>query len=289
MTEPSGSVAERVEALTWYHTIDLPGGIVTPGRYDLRSVLSRLPMPMSLEGKRCLDVGTRDGFYAFEMERRGARDVVALDLDDPEQIQLPLPRPGRHMIREDLENGRRAFSLAHGALGSKVDRRSLSVYDLDREEIGSFDFAVVGTLLWHLRDPAGALAAVAGVLDGRLLLNEGISLSMTVQHPFHAAAQVMMHRGRPFWYAPNRQALERMVIASGLDIAAAGRPYIVPHGPGVPWASRRWILTGGRLTQLPERFIRARGALHAWVLAGQGPRELTGAFGARQPVEAVGP
>lgn len=277
-TAAPSSFAEHVSALTWYHTIELPGGIVTPGRYDLRGALARLPIPPSLEGKRCLDVGTRDGFYAFEMERRGASSVMALDLDDPARIQLPLPRPNDQMIRTDLENGRRAFAMAHEALGSKVERRSLSVYDLTREDIGGFDFAVIGTLLWHLRDPAGALAAIAGVLDGRLLTNEGVSLSMTVQHPFGAAAQVMMSRGRPFWLAPNRHAIEHMIVAAGLDIEATGRPYIVPHGPGVPWASKRWILAGGPITQLPERFIRARGALHAWVLAGPGPKELGGPF-----------
>ena len=55
----------------WYHTLELPGGIVTPGWFDLRGVVDRLPWP-DVRGKRCLDVGTYDGFYAFELERRGA-------------------------------------------------------------------------------------------------------------------------------------------------------------------------------------------------------------------------
>ena len=68
----------------WYHTIDLAPGVVTPGWFDLRPVVERMPWP-SVAGKRCLDVGTYDGFLAFEMERRGAAEVVAVDLDDHDQ------------------------------------------------------------------------------------------------------------------------------------------------------------------------------------------------------------
>src|SRR5258708_262994 len=74
--EHSVNLAERVARVKWYHTMELPGGIVTPGRYDTRAVPRRLPFPASLTGMRCLDVGTADGFWAFEMERRDAHEVV---------------------------------------------------------------------------------------------------------------------------------------------------------------------------------------------------------------------
>jgi hypothetical protein len=41
---------EQVDAVDWYHTFDLPGGIVTPGLFDHR----KLPIPASLAGLRCL-------------------------------------------------------------------------------------------------------------------------------------------------------------------------------------------------------------------------------------------
>lgn len=34
--------------------------------------MSKLPLPDSLDGMRCLDVGTQNGFWAFELERRAA-------------------------------------------------------------------------------------------------------------------------------------------------------------------------------------------------------------------------
>src|SRR5687767_11626983 len=166
------SLRERVAATRWYHTLDLPGGVVTPGEYDIRPVVDRLPIPARLEGARCLDIGGRDGFYAFEMERRGAAEVVSIDIDDPAAIHFPGTRPDDEAIREELAAGNRAFELAREALGSTVERRYLSIYELDPADVGQFDFAVLGTLLLHLRDPVTALTAVRSVVRGRFLVNE---------------------------------------------------------------------------------------------------------------------
>src|SRR5205807_1718583 len=73
----------RVAELDWYHTIELAPGVETPGWFDLRDVIAEVPLPTSLAGARVLDVGTFDGFWAFEMERRGAAEVVAIDVLDP--------------------------------------------------------------------------------------------------------------------------------------------------------------------------------------------------------------
>jgi tRNA (mo5U34)-methyltransferase len=51
--------------------MELAPGVLTPGWLDHRGAVARVPFPDSLEGKRCLDVGTFNGFWAFEMERRG--------------------------------------------------------------------------------------------------------------------------------------------------------------------------------------------------------------------------
>ena len=64
----------------WYHTIELGNGLVSKGAYDLRSVVDCYGIPKSLRGKEVLDVDTGDGFFAFEMERREADRVVAIDV-----------------------------------------------------------------------------------------------------------------------------------------------------------------------------------------------------------------
>src|SRR5436190_2238578 len=126
--EPRNDLAARVEALpAWYHTIELAPGVVTPGYFDLRPIVDDLPWP-DVRGKRCLDVGTFDGFLAFELERRGAAEVVALDLDDYLQLDWPAdyrftgpddPRYQKFLQLSGPERGA-GFRLAAEALGSSV-------------------------------------------------------------------------------------------------------------------------------------------------------------------------
>src|SRR5687768_10154878 len=141
----------------WYHTIELPGGEVTPGHYDKRTTVDRIGFPASLEGKRCLDVGTSDGFWAFLMEKRGAAEVVALDIDDPADYDWPLPAPEDPRRLANREPGPNPnFLRAHAALNSKVERINCLVYDASPEKLGGkFDFVFMGSLALHLRDPVG--------------------------------------------------------------------------------------------------------------------------------------
>src|SRR3546814_19329565 len=74
---------KQVDELDWYHTFDLPGGIVTPGLFAHRKVVAKLPIPSSLAGKRCLDAASTAGFFAFTLARRGADRVVRVALADP--------------------------------------------------------------------------------------------------------------------------------------------------------------------------------------------------------------
>ena len=66
------TITQRVDELGWYHTLELPGGQVTEGMFDLRNQMHHYGLPERMDGMRALDVGTWDGFWAFEMERRGA-------------------------------------------------------------------------------------------------------------------------------------------------------------------------------------------------------------------------
>ena len=68
-----------IENYYWYHTVELPGGLVTPGLYDYRETLSQFPFPQDMRGMRVLDVGSASGYFAFEFARRGAT-VVSVDL-----------------------------------------------------------------------------------------------------------------------------------------------------------------------------------------------------------------
>lgn len=222
----------RVASATWNHTIQLPHGVVTPGEYDLRSVPSRVRLPQRLDGLRCIDVGTHDGFWAFAMEKRGAAEVVAIDVPDARHYDWPQPRAELTSDEVRLHTRRSAFDIAHKALGSRVRRSTARSTTLHPRKFGQFDVAVIGTLLLHLRDPVGALMAMRRVLRGTLYLNERVSVGLTSLFPGRPMAEMIQIDGAPFWWLPGRTALRRYLHTSGYELRWLSRPYMVGYGPG---------------------------------------------------------
>jgi tRNA (mo5U34)-methyltransferase len=243
MTTLTADVAER----EWYHTIELAPGVVTPGWFDTRELERGLPWP-DVTGRRCLDVGTFDGFWAFAMERRGAAEVAAVDVLDPAAWDWPPGSAAATIAEVGRRKGRgEGFVVAARALGSSVQRAERSVYDLSPEADGTFDVVYLGSLLLHLRDPLRALAAVRSVLrpGGELLLVDAIDLALTLRHPRLPLA-TLDGVGRPWWWKANLAGLTRMVTSSGLELV--GRPQRVWMAPGAgqPLARRRPALPTSR-------------------------------------------
>jgi tRNA (mo5U34)-methyltransferase len=132
----------------WYHCIEVRPGIVTPGLNAAGIVLQHLELPDDCRGMRALDIGTRDGFFAFELERRGA-DVVAVDY-------MPSTRTG--------------FGVASQLLGSRVRFVHGNIYELTPDELGTFDVVLFLGLLYHLPDPFGAMEIVRRLCHGVMCL-----------------------------------------------------------------------------------------------------------------------
>ncbi len=146
----------------WYHTIELGGGLVSRGVFDHRSVVDRYGLPASMAGMTALDVGTGDGFFAFEMERRGA-DVTAIDVarvGDCDWLPRMRSRIGAY---DDIQTWPDHFRMAHALRRSDVEYRFCSVYDLSPYTVGTFDVVFCGSLLVHLQNPLRALHNIRSV------------------------------------------------------------------------------------------------------------------------------
>src|SRR5712692_2388805 len=141
-TRRAGHIPQLVQELGrkgWYHSLELPDGRVIEGIISLdqlRSRFARLGLPDDLRGKRALDIGAWDGWFSFEMEKRGA-EVVAIDCADVE-----------------------SFRYARKLLGSKVDYRILDVLELSSHELGRFDVVLFLGVLYHLKHPLLGLETV---------------------------------------------------------------------------------------------------------------------------------
>ena len=235
----------------WYHTLDLPGREPTPGWFDLRPIAAGLPWP-EVANKRCLDVATYDGFFAFELERRGADEVIATDISDHHQWDWPIGvREGAGDQLALLAGTKGSgFDAARAALGSRVSKIETNVYDLSPATVGRFDVVILGSLLLHLRDPVRALEAIRSVTDGVFLSIEAVSLGLSLLFPRRPVAELATDDLACQWWTVNAAGHRRLLEAAGFEILSARRPFAEPYGAGHPTThvARR----GGR-----ERAFRA--------------------------------
>ena len=202
----------RIAGLDWWHAIEVAPGVVTPGGWDLRPMAARLPWPGPLTGLRCLDVGTMDGFWAFELERRGAAEVVATDLLDPGQQDSPVPRRSRSA---GPRRGR-TFQVAADLLGSRATLLDRNIYDLDPADIGMFDLVTMGYVLQMLRDPLRGLEAVRRVCRGHLILLDTISAPLSLLPS--PLARLNARRGALEWFVFNRAGLRQILTMAGFTV-----------------------------------------------------------------------
>jgi tRNA (mo5U34)-methyltransferase len=238
----------RVEALRWYHTIDLGHQIRTDGVDDTPVRLSRLALPASLAGCSVLDIGAWDGFFSFEAERRGASRVVAADWYS------------WHGQGWGTGHGKAGFELAREALGSRVEDVDIDLMDLSPERVGTFDVVLFLGVLYHLPHPLLALERVASVTRGRLILETVVDMV-----GFGRPA-VAFYPGRELgddptnWWGPNVPAVHGMLRTVGFD-----RVETVTAVPSAPYRAARAIVhrLRGR-NRMNLAFRQDRAVFHAW-------------------------
>jgi tRNA (mo5U34)-methyltransferase len=249
----TAGLRQQVEARAWYHTIELAPGLVTPGWFDTREVLPTLPIPTDLSGQRCLDVGTFDGFWAFEMERRGAAEVLAVDVLDPTRWDWPA-NASPEAIREisSMKGRGEGFEIAAEALGSTVKRLELSVYDLDPDEHGTFDFVYVGSLLLHLRDPMRAVDRIRSVCRGTVLFVDAVDFELSWLFRKRPVTS-FDGNGRPWWWKPNTAAFARYLESGSLEVLQGPTPFFMIPGKGQP------------LNRPSPRALRTHAGREAWL------------------------
>lgn len=204
------AIVQQMESLTWYHTIDLGQGMVTPGLYDHRPYLGAYGIPKDLTGRTALDIGAASGFFTFEMEKRGAQ-VTSTEL----------PEWGMHDFGPQFRTGGTSeqeeqylhdpYSFASQVLDSKAKRKLINIYDISPETMGSFDLVFCGSVLLHLTDPIKALRRIQSVTREAAIIATAI-------HPLQTAETLALFVGSPdglAWWYPNQATLEQMVKSAG--------------------------------------------------------------------------
>ena len=159
----------------FYHTMDLPGHGTIQGMWDHRGTADVFLGRTDFRGKTVLDVGPGSGFWAFEMERRGAQ-VTALELGVDDNWDLvPHQSIDLDLIAEERRGAIIAVanSLIFGkcALKSPLKIVRGNCYYAP-SLVGKVDIALMGNILQHLRDPFLGIERVADRVTERLIISE---------------------------------------------------------------------------------------------------------------------
>ena len=229
--QEAADLASQVAGISWYHSIDLGHGIVTPGNPpDGRMLASGLP---ELRGKTVLDIGAWDGFWSFLAESRGAARVVAMDhyawsvdfaarLEYWERCESEGVIPDHRLDftefwRPETMPGRAGFDLAHRVTGSSVEPVHADFMKVDPGQVGRFDVVLFLGVLYHVREPLSALERVCGltsevaVIETEAIAVLGMPEARLIE--FHESGGL---RGDyTNWFVPTEMALHALCKAAG--------------------------------------------------------------------------
>ena len=219
MTDKKEELLNKVAAMPfWYHKIQLPYGIITPGWAPIDPEAYKIPE--SLKGKRVLDVGSWDGYWSFEALKRGASEVVAID--DFSDYMGSLDKRDRKTWE--------TFDLCRSALGYSEDacrRIEMSIYDVNAQRLGIFDVVFFFGTLYHLRYPLLALDLISSICKEEIYVESAILDDYSpyqggLGHGYSGRQMLMeFYPGKEYgnnetnWWVPTLLCMMSMVKASG--------------------------------------------------------------------------
>jgi tRNA (mo5U34)-methyltransferase len=202
----------------WYHRVEVAPGIFTPGINDSYDVLNNLDIPLDCSGLRILDLGARDGFFSIMLEKRNAKEVIALDHVPPEKTGFP--------VLKEIFN-------------SKVKYINENIYDLSPEKYGEFDIVLCLGLLYHLRNPLLALDNIRRVckrvlyvesfcIDNRFILPDKSSKNLSSISRQLLDIPIMefyptdeLSSDPTNWWGPNSLCLKKMLESSSFNVISS--------------------------------------------------------------------
>lgn len=182
--------------------------------------------------------------------------MVAVDLPDLAAVDYPpevRADPNFDKSRSDTQDHSAGFQLLHELLDSKVQWRGINIYDLDPDDLGTFDVVVVGSLLVHLRDPVKAMDAVRRVTRGELLsidyIHPPVNLIARRRPVFELRGQ-----GSDFqWWLASDAGLRQLLTVAGFEIEEISKPFLLR--PGERYATPREFRPRSLLREASNRVI----------------------------------
>lgn len=190
------ALQEKVNKLHWWNQFDFGSGVMSnpPNDHKLYNRWLVNGLPERLDGFSVCDVGSYDGYWAYEAEKRGALPVLATDVwaKDPGSAGF------------DAE----AINFVKQQLKTKFEIRQCSVYDL--EKVGQYDIVTAMGVLYHLQFPFQAFKQLATVAKKHLILETEIACEDVSKPVFVFYPGTELGNDPTNWCSPNCEMLKAL-------------------------------------------------------------------------------
>jgi tRNA (mo5U34)-methyltransferase len=197
--------AEELAVSTyWHHSIRLFPDLVTKGcktETMLADERAAILEPLIFDRRSVLDIGSWNGYFAFEAKRLGAGAVTASD---------------SYTWRDPGFRGRATFDLARACLGLEIDAVEIDPTELPGG-LAPHDIVLFLGVFYHLFDPIEVLGRVARLARDVLVVETHEALQQ-LDRP-----AMIFYPGRSLdndptnWWAPNPECLFELLSAEGFQ------------------------------------------------------------------------
>lgn len=203
--EAARAFIERSD-FVWHQRFELAPGVMTPGVSPVAWLCDAAGLPADLSGHTVLDIGTTNAGTAFELERRGATRVVAVDIFGADHF-------GVAALTEFLE--------------SKVEFVQSTVYELAERFPEPFDLVIFWGVLYHLRHPLLALDNLRAVTSREASLETAVFDSELPRRWREQRVARFFRRDElagdsSNWFSPTVATLEDWCSSAGFEVERQG-------------------------------------------------------------------
>jgi tRNA (mo5U34)-methyltransferase len=218
----------------WHHTLRLgPDLIVNGGKSAeaLEAERAAILDPVDLNNRTVIDVGTWNGYFAFEAKRAGARSVTATD---------------SFVWRLPSFRGRDTFELARDYLGLDIAAKEIDPTELPGD-LAPADVVLFLGVFYHMFDPILVLRNVAALTRDLLIVETHQDL-LEIDRPgmIFYPGKTLNNDGSN-WWGPNPACVAELLAELGFARV------IYQWHPQIPG---RGIYHAFRSVPISERYLR---------------------------------
>lgn len=217
--------ARELMTVPWHHSIQLFPDLVAKGSKSV-ALLEReraaILGPLDLAGREVLDIGSWNGYFAFEAKRAGAARVIASD-----SLCWHLP----------AFRGRETFDLARECLDLDIETKVIDPTELPGD-LAPVDVVLFLGVFYHMHDPVAVLKSAAALARDVLVIETHQDLLSLDRPGMVFYPRDTLGGDHSNWWGPNPECMFELLDSIGWPRVFYQHHPVVGPGRGIYHAFR---------------------------------------------------